>query len=67
MVGEVPMRKLSPGDLFYTNHFGSANEFGIILERNQVKNVYRVILSSGKIGLLDRSYLLVGDEMCFDE
>ena len=26
-------------------------------------HVYRVFLSSGKIGFLDRSYLLVGDEM----
>ena len=61
------MKPLKPGELFYTNHFGSANEFGIILGLHRVKNIYRVMLSSGKTGLLDRSYLLVGDEMCWDE
>jgi len=57
---------VKPGDLFFTNHFGTANEFGIILEFHRVKNVYRVLLSSGRVGLLERSYLLIGDEMVME-
>ena len=57
---------MKPGDLFFTNHFGTANEFGIILEFHRVKNVYRVLLSSGRVGLLERSYLLIGDEMVME-
>ena len=57
--------QLSPGTLFFTNTFGSANEFGIVLpsDRELPRNVYRVLLRSGRVGELERIYLLVGEEM----
>jgi hypothetical protein len=61
------MKRLKSGTLFFTNHFGSANEFGMVIEdyrpRVYMQDPYRVLLASGRVGYLDRTYLLVDEEM----